>query len=175
MVADDEDTEFARVPWGQESLYIASPNSVTKKLGLIALATPNEVPRQVVRAIVDCLRARQRCTNAEEAYSKQIRIDGRKPKGQGIGKPKSTADQQLQRMREMYGIGQIMPGGRKKASYLWVSKVSEANYYYGQEYAARDAWRVKLETKGHRLQPSEIHETFPNYLRRIADELEKKK
>lgn len=174
-IDDENDNAFVRLPWGRESLYLASPGLATKKLGIVALATPDSVSPQFVSAIVKCLSRQIRCADIQRAATRTIRIDSRRAKGQGVAKPKATAEQQLQRMRDMYGIGRLMPGGRKKVSYLWSSKISDAHYYYGQEFAARDAWRIKLEAKGHKLEPVEVHETFPEYLRRIADELEKKK
>lgn len=81
-----------------------------------------------------------------------------------------SVEESLAHMKELYGPGRVMRGSSRTWTGRW--RVSTIGYYYEREFDRREKWRTRFEAKGGVLQPDEIHETFPEYLRRMADEIE---
>ena len=84
-----------------------------------------------------------------------------------------TKEESVQRLLEMYGPGKAMQGSRRTWSGHW--RLERAEHYYYREWLRREEWRKKYEAKGGILESHWIHETYPEYLRRIADEMEQGK
>ena len=85
-------------------------------------------------------------------------------------RPKKTREEAQQALLDNYGPGPIMGGCSSTRPYQW--SLMDIESYYAREYKRRVEWKDKLEKKGGIVQPWERLETFPQYLRRMADEFE---
>lgn len=90
-----------------------------------------------------------------------------------------TQQQQIERLTELYGAGGELAGvgwgyrkGHRSGTWQWHGRVEDARAYYENERDARMEYGAKLKKLGVEVEP---YETFPEYLRRMADLFEKGK
>jgi hypothetical protein len=89
-----------------------------------------------------------------------------------VSKPKRTNEEKAENCLKQYDLGRVLNGGSRRSRWYWAGKINQAQYHYKKEWERCDEWRQKAEKYGYEFQPGELHETFPEYLRRLADELE---
>ncbi len=89
-----------------------------------------------------------------------------------VAKKRLTKAESEQFHRKLYGNGGEMGGSSRTHQWYWRHKLSDAERAYAREWTRRDKYREKLAKKGVELGSNELNETFPQYLRRLADELE---
>lgn len=87
---------------------------------------------------------------------------------------KRTKEDKAKHALGQYGLGSKMHGSSRTYAGYWAYRISTACYYYQKEYNRREAWREKAESHGAVVPDDQKHETFPQYLRRMADEFESK-
>lgn len=87
-------------------------------------------------------------------------------------KVKKSEEEKLAYLKQMYGPGRVMEGSSATSRWSWDTGNIQSGYV--DEWQRRRAWRDKYEAAGGRLSTDEVHETFSEFLRRKADEWDKK-
>jgi hypothetical protein len=166
-------------------LYVPKPrywDDIRSNMSLVAdsLSGENDLaPLQFTRDVAAALlrlneyfmpyaaRGNRRIELSPEVVCRRIPMDNKLPPQT---RKKLTVDEAKQRLLEEYGPGPVMKGSSSTYAGQW--DLRDAEYYYTREYQRRDDWRRKYEEK-HGVLPARLNlETFPQYLRRMANEIE---
>lgn len=85
---------------------------------------------------------------------------------------KRTKDERIAASLGEYGNNPRLVGSSSTPQYMWAQRMRQAARYYVREYERREAWKDRAIKAG--ADASEIveHETFSDYLRRLADEVD---
>lgn len=118
----------------------------------------------------------KRVNDAIEAVP--VRVLGRIEAGPEARRVRTT-EEKIERLRSdsFYGSGGVLEGprwgysvGHRAATGQWAGRISSARDYYDTELGARENHAATIRKLGGEVVP---YETFPQYLRRVADEMEK--
>lgn len=180
---------LAFIKLGDTSLHIATLRSIgaVKEHQLEMMAHPNHLPVSVVREIVigvagrfcryDVAASSVLSVANELATKHSIRIENRIERGPSRTK-KLTVDEKIKRLQSnsYYGEGGVLLGApsgtrssHRSSSDLWKTRIRQANRYYDRELSAKMKHASGLKALGAKVEP---YETFSEYLRRCADEIE---
>lgn len=179
----------AFVKLGDTCLHIATLSKIAevKQYQLEMMASPNHLPHSVVHEIVVQVASRfarydvsvsSVMAVADDLAGKHsIRIENRIERGPAKTR-KLTVDEKIKRLQSnsYYGEGGKLLGapsgtrcGHRANSWLWHDRIRQANRYYDRELAAKMKHAGKLRELGVKVH---AYETFPEFLRRHADEIE---
>lgn len=199
--ADDYDSEDpvrltaklmsrSRYRWRQHGFNMASPNTLAREVTLF-MPRPSWLSDSALAAISMNLEKKAPISLSigfSEAFLKatQLRIrEGVRPTPdvetlpnirvvrRKSNRPKLTQEDRIRRCLNHYGTGKALEGSSKTWHGLWSYRIGAARRYYDREYFRREKWREKAEKLGYVFQESETHRTFAEYLRELADRIDK--
>lgn len=191
-----EGAYVARLVRGWQTMMVSRPSTIVKSDPLLAMGTlcsdqpimPEGMLKAVLRAVCGntwkmreiqtVLTGRQTSMDAEMQVfltDRKVRVIKRKAEHK---RPPRTKEQKIERLQELYGEGGVLSGprwayasGHRAPTYRWADKVAEARKFYDRELTARSRFERKLNDLGVQVEP---YQTYAEYLRMIADELDEK-
>ena len=156
-------------------ISLVAPREMANRNPLSSLATPDFVPRDGVRElaaeVANVVLGNDLAALRSKVDAVLVDLDSSLPSvriEKGAPVKKLTSDESLTRMKAQY-----KPGRDRQTVLFWANnRISSLGYEYSREYERLERWREKLEAKGGKLAPDEIHYTFPELLRASADAIE---